>query len=79
MRLDTGIPALDRLWGGPWPGGGLLPHVRTGKTPCMMQIARNHGFRIELKKQRPGACGRKIRLSRLRVYGGMVLVPVCGQ
>jgi hypothetical protein len=21
MRLDTGIPALDRLWGGLWPGG----------------------------------------------------------
>jgi replicative DNA helicase len=42
-RLDTGIPAIDRLWGGLWPGElyYLMARSRTGKTPCMMQIARN--------------------------------------
>lgn len=42
-RLDTGIPALDRIWGGLWPGElyYLMARSRTGKTPCMMQIARN--------------------------------------
>jgi replicative DNA helicase len=59
-RLDTGIPALDRIWGGLWPGElyYLMARSRHRQTPCMMQIARNHGFRIELQKQRPGACGR---------------------
>lgn len=42
-RLDTGIPAVDRLWGGLWPGElyYLMARSRTGKTPFMMQIARH--------------------------------------
>jgi replicative DNA helicase len=40
---DAGIPAIDRIWGGLWPGElyYLMARSRTGKTPCMMQIARN--------------------------------------
>jgi replicative DNA helicase len=56
-RLDTGIPAIDRLWGGLWPGElyYLMTRSRTGKTPCMMQIARNVAAQlaaeaIELKR-----------------------------
>jgi replicative DNA helicase len=47
-RLDTGIPAIDRLWGGLWPGElyYLMARSRTGKTPCMMQTARNVAARL---------------------------------
>jgi replicative DNA helicase len=42
-RLDTGIPGVDKLWGGLWPGQlyYLMARSRTGKTPAMLQIARN--------------------------------------
>lgn len=44
-RLETGIPAMDSVWGGLWPGQlyYLMARSRTGKTPAMMQIARNVG------------------------------------
>lgn len=42
-RLDTGIPPVDALWGGLWPGQlyYLMARSKTGKTACMMQIARH--------------------------------------
>lgn len=42
-RLETGITPVDALWGGLYPGElyFLMARSRTGKTPFMMQIARN--------------------------------------
>jgi replicative DNA helicase len=42
-RLDTGIGSVDALWKGLWPGQlyYVMARSRTGKTPFMMQLARN--------------------------------------
>jgi len=42
-RLDTGIGPVDAVWNGLWPGQlyYVMARSRTGKTPFMMQIARN--------------------------------------
>jgi hypothetical protein len=44
-RLDTGIPAVDRLWGGLWPGELYyrMARSRTGKSPEHV-----HVFRLEM-------------------------------
>lgn len=53
-RLDTGIASIDNLWGGLWPGElyYLMARSRTGKTPLMMQIARNVAG--QLAEKEPG-------------------------
>lgn len=59
-RLDTGIPGVDSLWAGLWPGQlyYLMARSRTGKTPCMMQIARHVAAQLkaegEASKRAPG-------------------------
>jgi replicative DNA helicase len=42
-RLDTGLPSLDSLIGGLWPGQlyYLMARSSTGKTPAMLQIVRH--------------------------------------
>lgn len=47
-RLDTGVGQFDRLWCGLWPGQMyyLMARSRTGKTPAMLQIARNVAGRL---------------------------------
>lgn len=42
-RIDTGIPSVDRLWRGMWPGQlyFVMARSNTGKTPFMLQIARH--------------------------------------
>jgi replicative DNA helicase len=42
-RLDTGLPSMDSLIGGLWPGQlyYLMARSSTGKTPAMLQIVRN--------------------------------------
>lgn len=43
VRLDTGLPSMDGLWQGLWPGQlyYLMARSRTGKTPAMLQIVRH--------------------------------------
>lgn len=42
-RLDTGIPSIDGLWNGLWPGRlyYLVARSQTGKTAAMLQFCRN--------------------------------------
>jgi replicative DNA helicase len=59
-RLDTGLPSLNSLIGGLWPGQlyYLMARSSTGKTPAMMQIARNVAASLlaeaQATKQPPG-------------------------
>lgn len=49
QRLDTGIAAVDRLWGGLWPGQlyKLVARSNTGKTPLLLQIARHVAAQLD--------------------------------
>ncbi len=57
QRLDVGIKTIDELWGGLWPGQlyYVAARSRTGKSPLMVQIARNIGARLyaESSDKRP--------------------------
>jgi replicative DNA helicase len=55
-RLDTGLPSVDRLWNGLWPGQlyYLMARSRTGKTPAMMQFARHVAARLQAEAQASG-------------------------
>lgn len=41
--LTCGIPSVDEIWGGLWPGEQyyIVARSRTGKTPFMMQVVRH--------------------------------------
>lgn len=59
-RLEIGLPSVDRLLGGLWPGDFycLMAYSGTGKTPMLSQIARNlarrdapvHLFSLEMRR-----------------------------
>ena len=55
-RLDTGIASVDAIWMGLWPGQlyYLMARSRTGKTPLMMQIARNVARTLLLEAETTG-------------------------
>ena len=56
-RLDTGIGPLDEILQGLWPGQlyFLAARSRTGKTPALMQIARNVARTFLADAERTGA------------------------
>lgn len=47
--LHTGIPSVDKLWSGMWPGRlyYLMARSRSGKTPFMAQICRSIARRFQ--------------------------------
>lgn len=55
-RLDTGIGPVDELVNGLWPGKlyYIMARSRTGKTPFMMQMARNVAARLQAEAAATG-------------------------
>lgn len=56
QRLDTGLAPVDALWGGLWPGQlyYLMARSRTGKTPAMLQFARQVAAQLRSEAETTG-------------------------
>jgi replicative DNA helicase len=68
-RLDIGLPSVDALWGGLWPGQlyYLAARSRTGKSPFMAQIARAIAGRLLAEAEETGAKVSHVHLFSLEM------------